>query len=139
MSLCRYQHQKNLSNSVIIYIQFAFKCLKWALTFEKTEIKTLIITFVMDFTCIDHLLLLTFLLFLVYSIEKLVLDKKQYFAWSVHLYLQTEWKRKSSLQVQRRFYRISNLRCSVEKGFLKMLENSQETTCARVSFLIKLY
>ena len=35
--------------------QFAFKYLKCALTFERTEIKALIITFVTDVTCIDHL------------------------------------------------------------------------------------
>ena len=29
-------------------------------------------------------------------------------------------------------------RCSVKKVFLEMLQNSQENTCARVSFLIKL-
>ena len=29
-------------------------------------------------------------------------------------------------------------RCSVKKVFLKFLQNSQENTCARVSFLIKL-
>ena len=28
-------------------------------------------------------------------------------------------------------------RCSVNKKFLKILQNSQEKTCARVSFLIK--
>ena len=29
-------------------------------------------------------------------------------------------------------------RCSIKKVFLEMLQNSQENTCARVSFLIKL-
>ena len=29
-------------------------------------------------------------------------------------------------------------RCSVEKIFLEILQNSQENTCARISFLIKL-
>ena len=29
-------------------------------------------------------------------------------------------------------------RCSVKKAFLKILQNSQENTCARISFLIKL-
>ena len=29
-------------------------------------------------------------------------------------------------------------RCSMKKVFLKILQNSQENTCARVSFLIKL-
>ena len=29
-------------------------------------------------------------------------------------------------------------RCSVKKVFLEILQNSQENTCARVSFLIKL-
>ena len=28
-------------------------------------------------------------------------------------------------------------KCSVEKVFLEILQNSQENTCARVSFLIK--
>ena len=32
----------------------------------------------------------------------------------------------------------SHQRCSVKKVFLKILQNSQENTCARVSFLIKL-
>ena len=35
-------------------------------------------------------------------------------------------------------YRSSHRRCSVGKVFLEMLQNSQENTCARVSFLIKL-
>ena len=30
-------------------------------------------------------------------------------------------------------------RCSVKKVFLEISQNSQENTCARVSFLIKLY
>ena len=34
--------------------------------------------------------------------------------------------------------RSSHLRCSVKKGVLRNLQNSQENTCARVSFLIKL-
>ena len=34
--------------------------------------------------------------------------------------------------------RSSNLRCSIKKGFLKILQNSQENTYVRVSFLIKL-
>ena len=34
--------------------------------------------------------------------------------------------------------RSSNRRCSIKKVFLKLLQNSQEITCARVSFLIKL-
>ena len=29
-------------------------------------------------------------------------------------------------------------RCSIEKGFLEISQNSQENTCARASFLIKL-
>ena len=29
-------------------------------------------------------------------------------------------------------------RCSIKKVFLEMLQNSQENTCARVSFIIKL-
>ena len=29
-------------------------------------------------------------------------------------------------------------RCSVEKAFIDILQNSQENTCARVSFIIKL-
>ena len=42
-------------------------------------------------------------------------------------------------------YSISNIkteaasqRCSAKKVFLEILQNSQENTCARVSFLIKL-
>ena len=36
-------------------------------------------------------------------------------------------------------YNITSCRrCSVKKVFLKISQNSQETTCARVSFLIKL-
>ena len=52
---------KQQRDYIYIYIyfkknaQFAFKYLKCALTFERTEIKALIITFVTDFTCIDHL------------------------------------------------------------------------------------
>ena len=35
-------------------------------------------------------------------------------------------------------FRSSHRRCSVKKVFLKLSQNSQETPCARVSFLIKL-
>ena len=35
-------------------------------------------------------------------------------------------------------YRSSHQRCSVKKVFLEISQNSQENTCARVSFLIKL-
>ena len=35
------------------------------------------------------------------------------------------------------FYRSSRPRCSVKKVFLEILQNSQESTCTRVSFLIK--
>ena len=31
-----------------------------------------------------------------------------------------------------------NQKCSVKKVFLKISQNSQENTCARISFLIKL-
>ena len=34
--------------------------------------------------------------------------------------------------------RSSHQRCSVKKVFLEISQNSQENTCARVSFLIKL-
>ena len=37
-----------------------------------------------------------------------------------------------------RLSRSSHQVCSVRKGFLEILQNSQENTCARVSFLIKL-
>ena len=36
-------------------------------------------------------------------------------------------------------YRSSHRRCSLKKVFLKISRNSQENTCARVSFLIKLH
>ena len=36
------------------------------------------------------------------------------------------------------FYRNSHQRCFVKKVFLEILQNSQENTCARASFLIKL-
>ena len=35
-------------------------------------------------------------------------------------------------------YRNSNQRCSMKKGILEILQNSQENNCARVFFLIKL-
>ena len=35
-------------------------------------------------------------------------------------------------------FRSSDRRCSVKKVFLEISQNSQENTCARVSFLIKL-
>ena len=38
----------------------------------------------------------------------------------------------------RTWYRSSHRRCPVEKMFLKISQNSQENTCARVSFMIKL-
>ena len=34
--------------------------------------------------------------------------------------------------------RSSHQKCSMKKGVLEILQNSQENTCARVSFLIKL-
>ena len=37
------------------------------------------------------------------------------------------------------FYRSSRPRCSVKKVFLEILQNSQESTCTRVSFLIKVW
>ena len=37
-----------------------------------------------------------------------------------------------------RMFRCSHRRCSVKKVFLEISQNSQENTCARVSFLIKL-
>ena len=40
--------------------------------------------------------------------------------------------------VRRWIFRSSLRRCSIEKMFLNILQNSQENTCARVSFLIKL-
>ena len=49
----------------------------------------------------------------------------------------------NSLTGQQNFYyfstnRSSHRRCSVKKVFLEISRNSQESTCARVSFLIKL-
>ena len=49
----------------------------------------------------------------------------------------------NSLTGQQNFYyfstnRSSHRRCSVKKVFLEISRNSQENTCARVSFLIKL-
>ena len=38
----------------------------------------------------------------------------------------------------RAFFRSSHRRCSIRKGVLEISQNSQENTCARVSFLIKL-
>ena len=35
-------------------------------------------------------------------------------------------------------FRSSHTRCSVKKGVLRITQNSQENTCAKVSFLIKL-
>ena len=35
-------------------------------------------------------------------------------------------------------YSSSDQMCSVKKGLLEISQNSQENTCARVSFLIKL-
>ena len=37
----------------------------------------------------------------------------------------------------RKEYRSSHQRCSIKNMFLKILQNLQENTCARVSFLIK--
>ena len=36
-------------------------------------------------------------------------------------------------------YRSSHQRCSIVKGVLRILQNSQENTCARVSFLLILF
>ena len=36
------------------------------------------------------------------------------------------------------FYKSNHRRCSIKKLFLKISQNSQENTCARVSFLVKL-
>ena len=40
--------------------------------------------------------------------------------------------------IQKLGSKSSHLRCSVRKVFLEILQNSQENTCSRVSFLIKL-
>ena len=41
-------------------------------------------------------------------------------------------------QQQKKLYRSSHRQCSVKKVFLEISQNSQENTCARASFLIKL-
>ena len=50
--------------------------------------------------------------------------------------------RKMTLLLQQKVLQLQSeavvQRCSVKKVFLEILENSQEITCARVSFLIKL-
>ena len=50
-------------------------------------------------------------------------------------------KTEKLLIVKKRFYKKSEAvarRCSVKKLFLEISQNSQENTCTRVSFLIKL-
>ena len=45
-----------------------------------------------------------------------------------------------SIQLQVNFVQNhSNQKCSVKQVYLEILQNSQESTCARVSFLIKLH
>ena len=45
---------------------------------------------------------------------------------------------KKALYVCKKISEASVQACSVKKMFLQVLQNSQENTCARVSFLIKL-
>ena len=48
-------------------------------------------------------------------------------------------KHKPIIRVERiRSFKNSHRRCSVKKMFLEISQNSQEDTCVRVSFLIKL-
>ena len=49
-----------------------------------------------------------------------------------------EYKKKSKTWSEEAIAEAVVQRCSVKKAFLKISQNSQENTCARVSFLIKL-
>ena len=55
---------------------------------------------------------------------------------SLALSLYTSWKHQKISSFL--FIKTANWGCSVKKVFLEILQNSQENTCARVSFLIKL-
>ena len=59
-----------------------------------------------------------------------------YFNWL----LETEGKISQAVPnfLKHYYFRSSYLRCSVKKVFLEISQNSQENTCARDSFLIKL-
>ena len=48
-------------------------------------------------------------------------------------------KSNSNISSNNNSNRSSHWRCSVKKVFLEISQNSQENTCARVSFLIKLH
>ena len=55
---------------------------------------------------------------------------------SLTLSLYTSWKHQKISSFL--FIKTATWSCSVKKVFLEILQNSQENTCARVSFLIKL-
>ena len=66
-------------------------------------------------------------------------------AWPLLKFIRLEYSTMNNLQnlvpfgPQGRCFRSNHRRCSVKKGVLRnFLENSQESTCARASFLIKL-
>ena len=66
-------------------------------------------------------------------------------AWPLLKFIRLEYSTMNNLQYlvpfgpQGRCFRSNHRRCSVKKGVLRnFLENSQESTCARASFLIKL-
>ena len=54
----------------------------------------------------------------------------RYLLISAH-FLWISWKNQKN-------FKSSHQKCSIKKVFLQILQNSQENTCARVSFLIKL-
>ena len=60
--------------------------------------------------------------------------KKSIFEWRAFLKSMLKWNRKIYMVK----FKSSRPGCSLKKVYLKVLQNSLENTCARVSFLIKL-
>ena len=55
----------------------------------------------------------------------------------VSLVVTVKWKLRNRILMSHSGRKVVFGRCSVKKVFLKVLQNSQESTCARVSLLIK--
>ena len=88
-----------------------------------------------------HFLKLTTLGWL--SLSNIFVSFKQFFPISSNLswtnsFMATVFPLKHSLYCIRFVFEAVAQRCSVKKVFLEISQNSQENTCARVSFLIKL-
>ena len=60
------------------------------------------------------------------------------FSWGIEIEHEVKWvKFSEKLLLQTLCFISSHRSCSVKNVFLEIVQNSQESTCARVSFLIK--